>query len=125
MTVNLDNYDGSSYLCGTSNSILNQFEFDCGKSKGYRVTISSPDSPAVLKICSVGILSSCDCTQTSFDAKDLVDFGPKIGTMVAYYNSGTTTATVKVGDTVSYVCGSAGTGIDYCGSRVITLITKK
>jgi hypothetical protein len=34
-------------------------------------------------------------------------------------------ATIKTGDTVSYVCGSAGTGLDYCGSRIISLIIKQ
>ena len=76
-------------------------------------------------MCSVGILSSCDCTQTSFGEGDLKDYGPKIGTMTARLNGGPVYATVKTGDTISYVCGSAGTGLDYCGARTITLITKK
>ncbi len=79
----------------------------------------------MLKICSLGILSSCDCSQTSFDEKDLEDYGPKIGTMTAQLNGGPVYATVKTEDTISYVCGSAGTGLDYCGARLITLITKQ
>ena len=76
-------------------------------------------------MCSVGILSSCDCTQTSFSEGDLKDYGAKIGTMTAQLNGGPVYATVKTEDTISYVCGSAGTGLDYCGARTITLITKQ
>ncbi len=66
--VKIDNYDGSSFSCGTSSpSIFTNFEFDCGTNTGYQVTVKAiSDSPTVLKICSVGILSPCDCTQTSF-----------------------------------------------------------
>ena len=76
----------------------------------------------MLKICSVGILSSCDCSQTSFDEKDLKDYGPKIGSLTAYYNGAAVYATIKTADTVSYICGSAGTGLDYCGARTISII---
>ena len=30
-------------------------------------------------MCSVGILSYCDCSQTSLDQADLQDFGPQLG----------------------------------------------
>ena len=45
--------------------------------------------------------------------------------MTAQLNGGHVYATVKTEDTISYVCGSAGTGLDYCGARTITLITKQ
>jgi len=39
VAVYLDNYDGSSFLCGTSTSIFTNFEFDCNNNKGYQVTV--------------------------------------------------------------------------------------
>ena len=80
VAVYLDNYDGTSFLCGTSSSILTNYEFDCSDKKGYQVTVVSiATSSSVLKLCSVGILSTCDCTQTTFNEEDLKDFFPKIG----------------------------------------------
>lgn len=45
--------------------------------------------------------------------------------MTAQLNGRPVYATVKTEDSISYVCGSAGTGLDYCGARTITLITKQ
>jgi hypothetical protein len=39
VAVYIDNYDGSSFLCGTSTSIFSNFEFDCSLAKGYQVTV--------------------------------------------------------------------------------------
>jgi len=30
---------------------------------------------------------------------------------------------IQAGDSISYVCGSAGNGLDYCGPRTIKLVT--
>ena len=117
----LDNYDGTSLSCGTSlPSIFTKFEFDCSAKKGYQVTIKSINiSPSFLQICSVGILSTCDCTQTSFLYEDLMDLGPKTGSVTVNAKGYPVYLNLKTGDAVSYVCGSAGNGLDYCGSRTI------
>lgn len=120
----LDNYDGTSFLCGTSSSILTDYEFDCSDKKGYQVTVVSiATSSSVLKLCSVGILSTCDCTQSTFNEEDLKDFFPKIGELTVEYKGAAVSEPIQAGDTISYVCGSAGTGLDYCGPRDIKLVT--
>ena len=124
--VLVDNYNGTSFSCGTSSpSIFTNFEFDCSKMIGYQVTIKSiATSASILKLCSVGILSNCDCTQTSFLEADLKDYGPKIGNLTVSYNGIAVTGIVKTGDAVSYVCGSA-TGVDYCGTRTMSITVKQ
>ena len=80
MDVFLDNYDGTKVLCGTSlPSILTKFEFDCGSgASGYQVTVKSQQTNSVLKLCSLGILSSCKCAETSFLDADLKDYAPNV-----------------------------------------------
>ena len=39
--------------------------------------------------------------------------------MTVNYKGAPVPAAVKIGDSLSYVCGSAGDGLDYCGARTI------
>ena len=80
MDVLLDKYDGTQQHCGTSlPSILTKFEFDCGSgASGYKVTVKSKQVNSVLKLCSLGILSSCNCAETSFLDADLQDYAPNV-----------------------------------------------
>ena len=80
MDVFLDNYDGTQQHCGTSlPSIRTKFEFDCGSgASGYKVSVKSKQADSVLKLCSLGILSSCNCAETSFLDADLKDYAPNV-----------------------------------------------
>lgn len=69
----------------------------------------------------MGILSFCDCSRTSFLEADLKDFGSLTTETTVWFNDAPVILTLNTGDSVSYVCGSAGTGLDYCGDRIITL----
>ena len=80
-----------------------------------------PGTDTILGLCSVGILSTCDCSQTSFLSEDQMDFGPLIGAIIVNFRGSALVVTLKTSDTVSYVCGSVADGHDYCGHRTIKL----
>jgi hypothetical protein len=87
--VFLINYDTTSTLCGNSlPSIYTNFEFNCGGTAGYQVKIVSKTTASVLKLCSVGILSTCDCSLTSFLQADMPDYGVQLvlNSLTASYN---------------------------------------
>ena len=78
--VYIDSYFGSPVRCGmdSSPSIFTNFEFNCPETIGYQVRVVSKNTASVLKLCSVGILSKCDCSQTSLMEAEMPDYGPRI-----------------------------------------------
>ena len=76
-----------------------------------------------MKLCSVGILSSCNCADTSFLDLDLKDYAPNVAqsNIVATLNGPVVSISIKTEDSISYVCGSAD-GFSYCGARTIKLV---
>ena len=86
--VYIDSYSGGSVKCGTDSlpSIFTNFEFSCPSTLGYQVRVKSKNTASVLKLCSVGVMSSCDCTQTSLLEEEMPDFGARIASTAVTAN---------------------------------------
>ena len=107
------NASGVQELCGTLADYNTYKEVPCNK-VGNQIIIKRPGSSKTLSMAGLGIMSDCDCSQSSFD--------PALFTSVTSYAlSGFSTdalKTIKVmPDTVSSVCGLAD-GFTQCPHSV-------
>ena len=104
-------------------------EADCSSTLGGEISIKRI-VPLANKfgLCSVGILTDCECDQTSFNSKEINPLkyfsGPLISptsfNLLMYTSTSAQTYVNSLTDSVSLICGDR-TGKKWCGNRAAVI----